>query len=71
MPLKPNQPKIRMIVPRMAIGRLWPGMATGVPSFLNLPMRGPSTMAPASAAKPPTACTTDDPAKSTAPLPMP
>ena len=39
-------------------------MATGVPSFLNLPMRGPSTIAPASAEKPPTACTTEEPAKS-------
>ena len=71
MPLKPNQPKNRMIVPRMAIGMWWPGMAIGVPSFLNLPMRGPITIAPASAEKPPTMWTTDEPAKSSAPWPRP
>ena len=47
--LKPNQPNSRMNVPSIAIGMWWPGMALAVPSLLNLPMRGPSTMAPASA----------------------
>ena len=46
-------------------------MAIGVPSFLNLPMRGPITIAPASAEKPPTAWTTDEPAKSSTPWPRP
>ena len=62
--LKPNQPNSRMKVPSIAMGRWWPGMATALPS-LNLPMRGPSTSAPARAAAPPTACTTPEPAKST------
>ena len=47
--LKPNQPNSRMNVPSIAIGMWWPGSARGVPSGPNLPMRGPSTMAPASA----------------------
>ena len=63
--LKPNQPNSRMNVPSMAIGMWWPGIVFGEPSALNLPMRGPSTMAPASAAAPPMACTTPEPAKST------
>jgi hypothetical protein len=63
--LKPNHPNSRMNVPRRAIGMWWPGRARGVPSFANLPMRGPSTRAPASAAMPPTAWTTPEPAKST------
>ena len=69
--LKPNQPKKRMIVPRMPIGMLWPGMALAVPFLLKRPMRGPMTMAPASAVTPPIMCTTPEPAKSTAPLPQP
>ena len=36
-----------------------------------LPMRGPMTIAPASAMTPPIACTTPEPAKSTAPWPSP
>ena len=63
--LKPNQPNSRMNVPSMAIGMWWPGAPRGLPSLPNLPMRGPSTMAPASAATPPTAWTTPEPAKST------
>ena len=63
--LKPNQPNRRMNVPSMAIGMWWPGSARGVPSLANLPMRGPSTRAPASAATPPIRCTTPEPAKST------
>ena len=42
----------------------WPGIAFGVPSRLNLPMRGPMMMAMASAVIPPTECTTPEPAKS-------
>src|SRR5215212_3673014 len=62
--LKPNQPKARMKQPTAAMLRLWPGIAFGVPSLLYLPMRGPSTSAPAHAAHPPTEWTTPDPAKS-------
>ena len=63
--LKPNQPKARMNVPRMARIWLWPGMLRIVPSFRYLPIRGPRTTAPASAHQPPIEWTTPDPAKST------
>ena len=53
------------------MGMLWPGMALAVPFLLNLPMRGPITIAPINAVAPPTMCTTPEPAKSTAPLPQP
>ncbi len=62
--LKPNQPKARMKQPVMASVKLWPGMLFGEPSLLYLPMRGPSTMAPARPIQPPTECTTPLPAKS-------
>ena len=38
-----------MNTPSMASVRLCPGMATGVPSLRNLPIRAPSTMTPARA----------------------
>ncbi|CAB4597765.1 unannotated protein [freshwater metagenome] len=63
--LKPNQPNSRMKVPSIAIGMWCPGMARGLPSLSNLPMRAPITLAPVNAATPPTACTTPEPAKST------
>src|SRR5258706_15853355 len=69
--LKPNQPKNRMIVPKIPIVILCPGMVLAEPSLLNLPMRGPSTIAPAKPTQPPIICTTPEPAKSTAPLPQP
>ena len=62
--LKPNQPNIRISVPAPARAMLWPGRPRDLPSLVYLPMRGPSTMAPVSAATPPTACTTPEPAKS-------
>src|SRR6056297_62976 len=65
-PLKPNQPSHRMNVPSVARARLEPGIGLTRPS-LYLPRRGPSTMAPASAAKPPAACTSVEPAKSEKP----
>src|SRR5262249_20185482 len=51
--LKPNQPNQRMIVPRTAYGMLCPGIGFARPSFPNLPIRGPSSSAPASAASAP------------------
>src|SRR5262249_35476088 len=69
--LKPNQPKNRMIVPSTPIGMLWPGMVLALPSLLNLPIRGPNTIATARPTAPPVICTTPEPAKSTAPLPRP
>src|SRR5438128_4061275 len=69
--LKPNQPKASSRVPSMYMGTLWAGIGLGVPSGLNLPMRGPTTMAPARALNPPTMWTTEEPAKSTWPWPSP
>ena len=63
--LKPNQPKARMNVPRIARIWLWPGIVLAEPSLLYLPIRGPSTIAPARAHQPPTEWTTPEPAKST------
>jgi hypothetical protein len=62
--LKPNHPIHRMNTPRTAKGMLWPGIARGLPSGPYLPMRGPSNIAPISAAMPPVMCTMPDPAKS-------
>ena len=67
--LNPIHPNSRMNVPITTYPRLWPGMAFGVPSLPNLPMRGPRMMARARAAAPPVAWTTPLPAKSTAPCP--
>ena len=69
--LKPNQPKARISVPITTNEMLWAGMALDEPSLLNLPIRGPSIIAPASAAIPPVMCTTLEPAKSMWPLPRP
>src|SRR6056297_692067 len=66
-PLKPNQPSHRMNVPNVASARLEPGIGWTLPSLSYLPRRGPSTMAPARAAQPPTECTTVEPAKSEKP----
>ena len=63
--LNPNHPNSRMNVPSIAIGMLCAASARGFPSGPYLPMRGPSTIAPASAATPPMACTMPEPAKST------
>ena len=62
--LKPYQPNHRIRPPAAAIVRSC-GSIGPPPSRLNLrPSRGPSTMAPASAMKPPIVCTTVEPAKS-------
>ena len=52
--LKPNQPSQRMNTPRAARGMLCPRIGRTAPSLPYLPRRGPRTMAPASAAQPPT-----------------
>ena len=62
--LNPNQPSQRISTPSAAEVMLWPGIGWTLPSLPYLPMRGPSTMTPASAAQPPTECTTVEPAKS-------
>ena len=65
--LKPNQPSHRTKSPMTASDMLCPGMARGLPSLPYFPMRGPKIIAPASAAQPPTECTTVSPAKSIKP----
>ena len=49
-PLKPNQPNQRMNMPSVANGMLAPGRAFTLPSEPYLPLRGPSSSTPASAA---------------------
>ena len=66
-PLNPNQPSHRMKVPRVASGRLAPGMGLTRPSGPYLPFRAPRMIAPVSAAQPPTEWTTVEPAKSEKP----
>src|SRR6266481_3660593 len=62
--LKPYHPNQRIRPPTEAIVRSW-GNIGPPPSRLNLrPSRGPRTIEPASATKPPMVCTTVDPAKS-------
>ena len=62
--LNPNHPKARMKQPVSTITRSCPGIAKGLPSRVNFPMRGPMIIESASAVMPPTACTTPEPAKS-------
>ena len=66
-PLKPNQPNHRMKVPRVASGRLAPGIGLTRPPGPYLPFRAPRMMAPVNAAQPPTECTMVEPAKSEKP----
>ena len=66
--MKPNQPNQRMKVPRVARGRLAPGMALTLPSGPYLPLRAPRMIAPVSAAQPPAEWTTVEPAKSEKPI---
>ena len=66
-PLKPYQPSHRMNTPSAPRGMEWPGMAltlTTLPclSLTYLPMRGPRTAAPISAAMPPTMWIAQEPA---------
>src|SRR5271157_2424803 len=69
--LNPNQPKARIRQPVMTSTISWASMTCGLPARENLPIRGPRIMAMAKALRPPTACTTPDPAKSQYPLPSP
>src|SRR4029077_39903 len=62
--LKPIQPNSRMNVPVTTKTMLCAGNARGLPPRADLPIRGPRMMASAIAPKPPTACTTVEPAKS-------
>ena len=66
--MKPNQPSQSTNSPMTAKDILWPGMACALPSLSYLPMRGPSSIAPASAAQPPTEWTAASPAKSMKPI---
>src|SRR3546814_9976297 len=66
-PLKPNQPSQRIKVPRVASGKLAPGIGWTLPLGPYLPLRGPRMMAPVSAAQPPTEWTMVEPAKSEKP----
>ena len=65
-PLNPNQPNHKINVPRVASGRLAPGIAFTLPS-VYLPFLEPRTSTPAKAATAPHKCTTPDPAKSEKP----
>src|SRR5690606_11182968 len=65
-PLKPNQPIQRISTPRAPKAILCPGITWGFPSTY-FPIRGPTKKAATRAAVPPTAWTTEDPAKSTKP----
>src|SRR5262245_27963188 len=62
--LNPIHPNRRTNVPVTTNGMLCAGNARGFPSGPYFAVRGPSTIASAMAANPPTACTTVEPAKS-------
>ena len=53
-PLKPNQPNQSINVPKVANGRLAPGIGIICPSLPYFPFLAPIINAPASAAHPPT-----------------
>src|SRR2546426_5435686 len=69
--LNPNHPKARMKQPVSTRTMSWPGMALEEPLRLYFPKRGPIIMATANAVRPPTECTTPEPAKSQYPCPKP
>ena len=62
--LNPNQPSHSTKQPMTPDVMLCAGIGCASPFGPNLPRRGPSTRTPASAAQPPTLCTTVEPAKS-------
>ena len=59
-----HHPNQRRHVPRTTRVAECPGMSTGLPSLSNLPMRGPIRTQAQNPLKPPTMCTTPEPAKS-------
>ena len=63
-PLNPNHPNHKIKAPSAAIGVLLPWKVLRELSFLNLPVRLPTTNKTANAIHPPTEWTTDAPAKS-------
>ena len=63
-PLNPNHPIQRINVPKVASGRLAPGIAMISPFLPYLPLRAPSNRTPASAAVAPARWTIPEPAKS-------
>mmetsp|Transcript_2664 Transcript_2664/g.4548 ORF Transcript_2664/g.4548 Transcript_2664/m.4548 type:complete len:204 (-) Transcript_2664:712-1323(-) len=67
--LNPYQPNQRRTVPSTTKTAECPGMSTGCPLESNRPRRGPTNHAPIMPVKPPTMCTTPEPAKSIMPLP--
>jgi hypothetical protein len=66
--LNPYHPNHRNIVPAVWNTGLCMGIGIGTPA-LNRPTLGPTTMHAINAHRPPVACTTQAPPKSTAPLP--
>ena len=52
-PLKPNHPIQRINTPKVASGKLAPGIAFTVPEVLYFPLRGPKIITPARAAAAP------------------
>ena len=67
-PLNPNQPNHRINTPKVPRSKLLPGIGFTDPSLPNFPILGPTMIAAASAATPPTACTIEEPAKSIKPI---
>ena len=65
--LNPNQPSQRISTPRPTSGIECPGIARGLPSFVYLPIRGPSSSSAAKAPVAPIRWTTVEPAKSCMP----
>src|SRR5258706_12199332 len=65
--LNPNHPNARMKQPIRTAEMSCPMIGLAEPSRLNLPMRGPTIRHTASAVRPPTECTTPEPAKSAYP----
>ena len=63
-PLKPNQPIHKIKVPKVAKGKLAPGIARISPFLPYLPLRAPNNNTPANAAEAPAKCTIPEPAKS-------
>ena len=65
--LNPNQPNQSINTPSAPATIELPLIVKGFPFSSYLPSLGPTTLIPAKAAKPPTICTTPEPAKSIKP----